>query len=57
MFLKHILKVALAGETEIAADFTQRFIRVAEQGLCLPQAAVSNIDTDAHAQLLLEFLK
>ena len=36
---KHVLKIRLAGKAEVAADLTDGFVRVGQQGFCLFQFA------------------
>ena len=52
-FLKYILKIGLAGETEITADFSQAFIAVGQQAFCLLKPAAC--DESAHINAKLRF--
>ena len=49
--------MTLAGEAKVIADLNQRLVCIAKQSLCLPEAALRDVSTDAHVQLLLEFLE
>lgn len=57
MFFEHILKMALTGEAQVAADLPQGFIRIAEQGFCFSQAALRNAGPNIRTQLLLKFFE
>ena len=57
MLLKRILEMRLAGKAQVAADFTKRLIRIAQQRFGFPQAALCYICTNADAKPILEFFE
>ena len=55
--LEGVLKVALAGKAQVAADFSERLIRILQQRFCLPQADLHHVGTNPSAQLRPEVLE
>ena len=57
VLLEYILEIGLAGKAKITADFAQRFIRIPQQGLGLPEFAFGDVGSNGSAKFPTKFIE